>query len=58
MSAIFTQEIEELQNQLASILTNAEYIGDQMTLPQDVRNALREIVSAVGKATKVLEKAR
>lgn len=57
MAAIFDEEIEEIKNYLASIGANAAYIGDEMQLPQDVRNALREITSAVNKSTKVLDKA-
>ena len=57
MPALFGEEIENLKNYLASIKHNATYIGDEMKLPQDVRDALREINSAVTKSTRILDKA-
>jgi pimeloyl-CoA synthetase len=57
MSAIFEEEIEEVKNYLASIKMNADFITSEFQLPPDARDALREIDQAVGKATKVLNKA-
>lgn len=54
MAALFGEEIEELKNLIESIKTNAAYVGDEMTLPQDVRNSLREITKSANQAQRIL----
>ena len=55
MGALFGKDIEDVKNYLASIKMNAAYIGDEMQLPKDVREALREITAAVNKSVKILD---
>lgn len=54
MSALFGEELEEVNMCLETIKTNAEYVGAEVQLPQDVRNALREITKAANQAKRVL----